>query len=493
MEEDDDMIVVVVGDDDEVEFKGEPGKICAPIPVKEEPLDEDEVIEIIATAEKYGRPIEFEIDQDTYIVPELLDDTFQQAFRNIKEEVYTTQEDDTEGYKTENDTLGDESLVDPYGIEALEDYNADDDDVDYQVASDEEPDSSVESDDNSGKDDPNRNRRKMLSPSLRKSFIDDLRQRYPELKKNPKALVKTLVEIMRNNKPPKPPKDYFIINDMMYECVKCGKHTHCIPAASRHYQEKHGPRYLVCYACGVDFRSKTNLYKHEKRCPAPDAMVLLRARAMFLGRKARSRPFIPDLRDVPVLKPKSHKRFPCWECSATFTTKNNLIAHENMHNGVRPYCCDQCPRAYTSASALTRHLKIHSDQQFICDHCNASFKIKAALVAHLDTHAPIPKHACTLCPQRYATKNALNHHVRRVHLQLPMPCACQVCPKRYPRMSLLRDHMKKKHGMSLMTRKMFFKALPTLTESQLQQAKAILKADGPLINLSADISKWVQS
>lgn len=44
----------------------------------------------------------------------------------------------------------------------------------------------------------------------------------------------------------------------------------------------------------VFYFSKTNLYKHEKRCNSPDAVIVLKARARFLGRKGRSRPYIPN-------------------------------------------------------------------------------------------------------------------------------------------------------------------------------------------------------
>ncbi|XP_063826217.1 zinc finger and SCAN domain-containing protein 2-like [Ostrinia nubilalis] len=380
MEEDDDMLVVVIGDEDDDDIEWNSGKVCAPIQVKEEPFDADDVMQVIEAAQRYGRPIN--LRTDVFIDESDGDVTFEQAIHNIKIERYDT-DDEVDHNAKDFDSIAEDfdhnaedfdhsaeefdhnaedvdhniedfdNYLNNYGYEALDENNCDD--PDYQVESDND---NYNSDFNSdlesvGGQSKKKKRVKMLSPSRQRSFVEDLRQQYPELERNQKALIKSLVEVMRSNKAPKPPKGFYILSDFMYECFKCGKMTNCIPAAERHYQEKHGPRYLVCYACGVDFRSKTNLYKHEKICQARDAMIVLKARALFLGRKGRSRPFIPDLRTVPVYKNKGFKRFPCTRCSATFTSKNNLVAHENMHRGVRPYCCDQCPSAYTSAAALT--------------------------------------------------------------------------------------------------------------------------------------------
>lgn len=321
-------------------------------------------------------------------------------------------------------------------------------------------------------------RRSLLRPDEQKSFVNELREQYPELRKNTKKLVNAVSEIMRGTKPPKPPKGSFVKNGNYRECTLCNCLSESLPAAERHYQEKHGQRYLICFACGVDFRSKTNLYKHEKRCISSDATIVLKARASLLGNKARSRPYINHYKNKPPRVFKSNKKFQCSECSATFTVQKTLDSHMNLHKGLRPYRCKTCPAAYTSPTALSRHEKKHLDVQYICDHCGRAFKIKEALIPHLDTHKPYRKFGCHLCDRRYAQKAALQLHIDRVHRNLPPPCACPVCPKRFPRMSLLKTHMMSEHGLNIMTRKMFFKKLPTLSESEMKQvAKVMLKKD----------------
>lgn len=469
MELEDDMLLVIVGNEDEENSESE--ELSFPVPIKEELMDENDVMKIIETVIRHGQSLDTsQEDYETLYVKQEIDDeeddTFQQACMNIREEYPS---DDGDGNRHDN---GEDFVDCDFDDDNDYDPNEEDEDENYSQ-------SGSESD--VGKD---IQRRTLIAPAQRKSFVQDLKQQYPELRNDRDALVKSLAEIMRNVKRPSPPRDYFIINDILFECRKCGSMAETEQAAARHFQEKHGSRYLVCFACGVDFRSTTNLYKHEKRCVAPDAGTMLRARALCLGRKGRGRPFMPKPKDV-VLRQPIGKKFECSDCSAVFTTKINLVAHVNMHRGIRPYRCVDCPRAYTSQARLQRHMRQHSDDHFMCDYCARAFKVKAALVVHLNTHAPLRKFGCSECERRYATKNALNHHVRRVHRNLPPACPCPICPMSYPRMSLVRDHMKKKHGMSLMTRKMFFKAMPTLTDSQLQQAKEILKSDTPLYSTAS--------
>uniref|UniRef100_A0A2A4J4K7 C2H2-type domain-containing protein n=1 Tax=Heliothis virescens TaxID=7102 RepID=A0A2A4J4K7_HELVI len=426
METEDDMIVLVVVDDDDEKAKGSENNS-----VSEPSVTSDEVKNIIEAAQKHGEYIQ--------VRQEPADDEYQYDYLEedfkfeVKEEPINTEYDD-----------GDEDYI-PEETSCTRKYD--------------------------------KHRFSMLKPWQQRSFVAELRENYEELQEDEELLVYTLGRIMKAVRPPLPPNDFFIMNETMFECVHCEYLSDTVPAAGRHYQEKHGPRYLVCYACGVDFRSTTNLYKHEKRCIAPDAEIVLRARAIFLGRKGRSRPYLTRNKFSIKNEDEPRKSFPCELCPAVFITKSNLESHENLHRGERPFRCHVCPCAYTSYSALSRHTKKHSNVQFTCDHCGRSFKIKAALVAHMDTHKPYRKHGCEECNRRFAQKSALMLHVNKVHRNLPPPCACQICPKRYPRMSLLKAHMKRAHGMTIITRKMFFKTLPTMSDLEVKQSKVILKYD----------------
>ncbi|XP_063384138.1 zinc finger protein 674-like isoform X1 [Cydia fagiglandana] len=424
----------------------------------------------------------------TKIKEELLDETdgtfsSQESIKPIiiKEEVLDEDIDETVEYLYEDqevygDFVPDDS--DLYKVGEDDDYVPEEEPPDEDI-----PEESIES----------RRRRRQLKPWQWKSFVKELREQYVELRDDEELLVNSLAEIMKSVKPPPLPKDHYMMNDILFECAECHAIIETIPAAGRHYQEKHGPRYLICFACGVDFRSTTNLYKHEKRCVAPDAEVVLKARALSVGNKGRARPFLQP----KSLRPQGYRtteggqvkmriRFACEQCPASFNNKQALESHVHLHNGERPFKCSACPFAYTSQSALSRHMKKHSDIKYVCEHCHRPFQVKAALVSHLDTHLPYRKHGCEECGKRFAQKSALLLHINGTHRKLPPPCACQICPKRYRRMTLLKAHMKKEHGLLLMTRKMFFKKLPMMTDTQIQQAKVVLKSEEPICTVEKE-------
>ncbi|KAG6440585.1 zinc finger protein interacting with ribonucleoprotein K [Manduca sexta] len=475
--DDNDMFLVIVGDETE-ELQ-----IPSQIQIKEECIELDEnlpVEELIEKAEKHGQYIKIGIEPKPEF--ESFDGNksqFTHYLNTIKEEKPDYSESDQIG--SDNEYSSEEEIKEKKAIKTKRASMHDLDEHESYVDDIEDHKSRQRSlKKKQTKAFQNRKRSSMLRPDKQKSFVEELRKRNPELRSNTTLLVKTLCDIMRNVKYPPLPKHYFVQQDITYNCPQCGHKSETLPAAARHYREKHGPRYLVCYACGVDFRSTTNLYKHEKRCISRDQRIVLMARAAILGNKGRGRPYVKH-----ITKP-----FQCNECSAEFRSKCTLMSHISLHRGERQFQCHECPAAYTSYSALARHVKKHTDIEYICDHCQKSFKVKVALVAHMDTHRAVRKFGCDLCERRFAQKQALQLHVDRVHRNLPPPHACQICPKRYPRMSLLKTHMKNEHGLTIMTPKMFYKKLPTLTKAEMEQtAKIVFKTDSQLNKLSQMLGK----
>ncbi|CAK1579982.1 unnamed protein product [Parnassius mnemosyne] len=471
MEHEDDMLLVIIANENSVdtEIKTE---------VTDEEINELTVRDVIDTAITYGELIDLE---ETFIKEEPPDTDSENVEEPLKKNIKSKYgKIDTENINNDTENINDDTENINDDTENIEIDTKNKDDFEYSGDDTEYLPEENQTSDNSDSEEKEKHRYTMAKPWERKSFINDLRQQYPEIRRNKNKLIKTLSEIMKNVKPPAPPLDYYLMNGIMLECIYCHSLSETIPAAGRHYQEKHGPRYLICYACGVDFRSTTNLYKHEKRCVAPDADIVLAARALCLGRNGPKRPYPPIFASNP-------RKFTCEKCSAEFTSKNNLMFHEHLHLGIRPYRCHFCPSAYTSRTALVRHIKKHSNVEYICDHCQRSFKVKAALVTHLNTHRPEKRFACNECDKRYAQKFALQLHVDSCHRNLPPHLPCHLCDKRFRRTSVLKEHMKKAHGMELITRKMFYKTLPHLTDTQIKNAKIVRKSkDGIVVEGQSD-------
>lgn len=359
-------------------------------------------------------------------------------------------------------------------IEKIFENDGDDDDV-Y------EPEEEVL--ESSEDEEPKCGPRRKIDPSKWVSYVREICNENPAYEKDKDALVHALVEEMRTVKPPTLYGVYDRTQNGNFACVICAVEKCTVGDVERHYLAQHGPRYLTCFACGADFRSTTNLYKHEKRCQAPDCKYVLEARAQFLSNKTRGRKYA-DSNDASV------KRFQCDLCPASYVVKVSLMAHKRMHKAERPFHCEMCPKAYTSKSVLSKHRWTHSDANFVCDHCGRTFKYKTALASHIYTHFE-PRFPCAECPKRFTYRAALLLHVHHKHRNLPPPCACQLCPKRFGRMWALKDHMRKAHRMILMTRRMFFKQLPQMSKTEIDQAKVVLRSEVPVLHPS-DMTKRVK-
>lgn len=188
METDEDMVIVIVGDENEGEA------FPAPIEIKEEILEEDEMTQnVVNLLKKLESGTEFDI---SIVKDEQLSDEYNE-------------------YRTENE----------YEYSYLEDAEVDPDDQEYvpenlEESLDEISFSSSDESKNNKRRKNERHRTKMLKPSERKSYVKDLQEQYPELNEDQDLLITCLVEIMKGTKAPAPPQDYFIMNGIMLEYVK---------------------------------------------------------------------------------------------------------------------------------------------------------------------------------------------------------------------------------------------------------------------------------
>ena len=98
--------------------------------------------------------------------------------------------------------------------------------------------------------------------------------------------------------------------------------------------------------------------------------------------------------------------------------------HQPTHNGVRPYKCDDCEKAFIRNDNLKRHKLIHiSVRRYRCVFCNKSFVQSGTLEQHQLTHRGIKQFRCEYCKVRFRHKTSLKcHNLRRSDKQ-PYQCA----------------------------------------------------------------------
>lgn len=81
-------------------------------------------------------------------------------------------------------------------------------------------------------------------------------------------------------------------------------------------------------------------------------------------------------------------RFKCSYCSYSTPHKTNLITHERMHTGEKPYHCHLCPKSFAQRSNLKAHIRTHTGEKpYMCRFCPQAFNHSQHLKGHELKHS----------------------------------------------------------------------------------------------------------
>ena len=79
-------------------------------------------------------------------------------------------------------------------------------------------------------------------------------------------------------------------------------------------------------------------------------------------------------------------RYQCPRCDKTYSGKNGLGQHYQIHVGKFNYWCDLCARGFTVKTAYEAHVAKHEGRTFPCDLCYKRFYTKEGLRRHNKEH-----------------------------------------------------------------------------------------------------------
>ncbi|XP_025413861.1 zinc finger protein 568-like [Sipha flava] len=101
----------------------------------------------------------------------------------------------------------------------------------------------------------------------------------------------------------------------------------------------------------------------------------------------------------------------CRVCCKRFRNTSNVVSHERVHTGEKPYACPVCRKAFAQMGNLRTHQRSHaSDRPYACDVCHRRFVQKGNLTKHSSTHSRDKPYACDVCPKSYCQRYQLVRH-----------------------------------------------------------------------------------
>ncbi|XP_050696308.1 histone-lysine N-methyltransferase PRDM16-like isoform X2 [Eriocheir sinensis] len=134
-------------------------------------------------------------------------------------------------------------------------------------------------------------------------------------------------------------------------------------------------------------------------------------------------------------------QYRCDYCQRAFAWRPNLIQHKTIHGEFKRYPCENCPRVFTDAMMLQKHIRHQhaGARSHACPECGKTFATSSGLKQHTHIHSSVKPFQCEVCFKAYTQFSNLCRH-KRMHADCRLQIKCTKCGQAFSTVTSLAKH-----------------------------------------------------